>query len=216
MNLLTKKEGDILSFFFSSAQRPDLLYIISSLHLQLCFFPRYGDPPHRVPPAPTELLLRGFIIMHPRRHFSRQKCAKKSVYIQNPAPLEGIFRVLFEAHVGRKQGHPYPAHHHRTVDFKLPLGKWRCMYVCMYVFSYLPTMNCMTWGFLQRRAADLCSYLVELAAAGAKPGLKAKDGQKHTKLRKLNWWTALMSIFRLQSFKQKYILQKKKMKVVRG
>lgn len=128
MNLFTKKTSRKVTFFFS----PDLLYIISCLYLQLSF-PRCGYP-HRVPPAPTELLLRGFIIMHPRRHFW------SGGVLRNPSPsktrhLEDIFGVLFEAHVGRKQGHPYPVHHQSTVDFKLPLGKWRPMY---FLFSPPP------------------------------------------------------------------------------
>lgn len=123
MNLFTKKTSRKVTFFFFSCG------ILISYILSRSFIfssPSPGTVILRVPPAPTELLLRGFIIMHPRRHFWSRGV------LRNPSPsktlhLEDIFRVLFEAHVGRKQGHPYPVHHHSTVDFKLPLGKWRCM-----------------------------------------------------------------------------------------
>lgn len=56
--------------------------------------------------------------------------------------LEDIFRLLFEAYVAGKQGHPYLVHHNSS--FHIPPGE-----IKIYVF-FFPTIDCMTRCFLKR------------------------------------------------------------------
>lgn len=125
MNLFHKEdiqEGDIL---FSPASW-SLLYYLSPLSSALL-------PPVRLSSQSSTCAdwapPPGIYYYASKTSFLRQKCAKKIRLLPKPCTLE-LFSGFYLRHTwGGNKVTPYPVHHHSTVDFKLPTGKWRCMCV---------------------------------------------------------------------------------------